>query len=342
VDGSQYFDTQLFTGTSPTSQSITNLEFQPDFVWFKNRTGANNHALYDSVRGRALSLLSNANNSQITSSAGNDLVSFDTNGFTVGTVQNHTSTNGSGASIVAWNWKAGTAFSNDAGTNGATIASVGSVNQDAGFSISTHEAQAGTYSFYHGLGVAPSMFVFKNMDAASNWIWWQNDIATPPTTKFLYLNLTNGAGASGSNWLQSVTPNVIELTAGQVHGTSGTYVAYAFADVEGYSKFGSYTGNGNPDGVFVYLGFRPKFVMVKRHDSVSSWWMLDGSRDTFNLATKLQRANEPLGEETSYASMDMLSNGFKLRVSASESNASNGKYIYMAFAENPFKNSLAR
>ena len=309
----------------------------PDLVWIKSRSATQSHTLFDNVRGVHNYLQSD--NTALETTDVNSLLQFNKNGFLLGA---SAAVNTSGRTYAGWGWKAGTAFSNDAGTNGATIASVGSVSQDAGFSISTHEAQAGTYSFYHGLGVAPSMFVFKNMDAGSNWVWWQNDIATPPTTKFLYLNLTNGAGASGSNWLQSVTPNVIELTAGQVHGTSGTYVAYAFADVEGYSKFGSYTGNGNPDGVFVYLGFRPKFVMVKRHDSVSSWWMLDGSRDTFNLATKLQRANEPLGEETSYASMDMLSNGFKLRVSASESNASNGKYIYMAFAENPFKNSLAR
>jgi hypothetical protein len=341
-------DVVLYTAaTSNGTYTEGNLSFRPDFSWIKNRDNAERHFLSDVVRGNTSItdkfLVSNSAATEGANGVSGTTFSVTDTGYEF--VEASINTGElffNGRTYVGWNWKAGTAFSNDAGTNGATIASVGSVNQDAGFSISTHEAQAGTYSFYHGLGVAPSMFVFKNMDAASNWIWWQNDIATPPTTKFLYLNLTNGAGASGSNWLQSVTPNVIELTAGQVHGTSGTYVAYAFADVEGYSKFGSYTGNGNPDGVFVYLGFRPKFVMVKRHDSVSSWWMLDGSRDTFNLATKLQRANEPLGEETSYASMDMLSNGFKLRVSASESNASNGKYIYMAFAENPFKNSLAR
>ena len=187
------------------------------------------------------------------------------------------------------------------------------------------------------------MFVFKNMDAASNWTWWQNDIASAPTNKIIYLNLTNAVGSSGSNWLQSVTSNVIQLTAGQVHGTSGTYLTYAFAEVPGYSAFGKYTGNGLADGPFVYTGFRPRYLMIKRTDVADAWAIKDTARDTYNVDDSVLKANESTAESTSiYWNIDILSNGFKLRNLGSTFNNNGGNYIYMAFAENPFKNVNAR
>lgn len=346
VDGSEYFNTVLYTGNSTPAHGITGVGFQPDFVWIKKRSPAESHMTFNSVSGQYKYL--QTDNTNLEDSAGSTLESFDADGFTV----NDSSTvNGSATTYVAWNWKAGTAFSNDAGTNGATIASVGSVNQDAGFSIITHEAQAGTYSFYHGLGVAPSVFVFKNKDAASNWVWWQNDLATPPTTKFLYLNLPNGEGASGSNWLQSVTPNVIELTAGQVHGTSGTYLTYAFAEVEGYSKIGKWQNNNSTDGTFVYLGFRPRFILLKNYDNAESWYIWDSARQTYNVPPPSNNwlspnlSNSEAANSATTAAIDGLSNGFKIRTTnpaTGEISFGTRNYIYMAFAENPFKNSLAR
>ena len=344
VNGSTAFNVDTYAGTGATNART--IGFQPDFVWIKSRTNAYWHKLFDSVRGANKPLVSNDTTKELTETTG--LMSFDSDGFTLGTSADSTVNNsGSGQTFVAWNWKAGTAFSNDAGTNGATIASVGSVNQDAGFSISTHEAQAGTYSFYHGLGVAPSMFVFKNMDATSNWVYWQNDIALPPTTKVIYFNSTSAVGASGSNWLQSVTPNVIELTAGQVHGTSGTYVAYAFAEVEGYSKLGKYVGNNSVDGPVVYLGFRPAFLIIRSTSGLRDWLLWDTARGTANGVGVIDGALQPNTPGTPYTGsgyegIDLLSNGFKWRNNFSPNYNTTETYIYMAFAENPFKNSLAR
>ena len=333
VDGSTAFDVVLYTGNG-TGQSITGLEFQPDFVWGKSRNNVRNHNVYDSVRGAGNMLLTNGSTQELT---GGELTGFNTDGFTLGS--NVYQLNASGDSMVAWNWKAnGTGVSNTDGSITSTV----SANSTAGFSIVSYTGTGSNATVGHGLGVAPKLIIAKDRTRGDR--QWPVYHASLGAVNLGFLNLTNAWASSPSTWNSTVpTSTVFSLGSDATSNQSGdAFIAYCFADVEGYSKFGSYTGNGNPDGVFVYLGFRPKFVMVKRHDSVSSWWMLDGSRDTFNLATKLQRANEPLGEETSYASMDMLSNGFKLRVSASESNASNGKYIYMAFAENPFKNSLAR
>ena len=335
-NGSDYFNTVLYTGTG-AARSIT-VGFQPDFVWAKMRSSAETHRLADSVRGAGKVLYSNLTNAEATEATG--ITSFNSDGFSLGAG----TPNASGQTYVAWNWLASnTTATNSAGTNGATIASTYSANTTSGFSISTHEAQAGTYSFYHGLGVAPSMFVFKNMDAASNWTWWQNDIASAPTNKIIYLNLTNAVGSSGSNWLQSVTSNVIQLTAGQVHGTSGTYLTYAFAEVPGYSAFGKYTGNGLADGPFVYTGFRPRYLMIKRTDVADAWAIKDTARDTYNVDDSVLKANESTAESTSiYWNIDILSNGFKLRNLGSTFNNNGGNYIYMAFAENPFKNVNAR
>ena len=341
-DGSDYFNTVLYTGANPNAaQSITGVGFQPDFLWIKSRVTGYGHALQDVLRGATGRLQSNTTGAESVSST--YVSSFDSDGFSLGVDYGQNAPN---EPYVAWSWKASnTTATNSAGTNGATIASTYSANTTSGFSISTHEAQAGTYSFYHGLGVAPSMFVFKNMDAASNWTLWQNDIASAPTNKIIYLNTTDAVGASGSNWLQSVTSNVIQLTAGQVHSTSGTYVTYAFAEVPGYSAFGSYTGNGSADGPFIYTGFRPAWVLFKRIDNSfgADWIILDTSRDTYNSMLNRLNPNGANAENATLANLvDYTSNGFKIRSTLTGMNVSGGTIIYMAFAENPFKNALAR
>jgi len=338
--GSDYFNTVLYTGDGTANRNIPT-GFPGGFTWIKNRNLANSHTLSDVVRGDGKTLFTNATNAEVDYGVnGIDLVA---DGFDVTHNASNNLFNVSGRTYAAWNWKAnGAGVSNTAGTNGATIASTYSANTTSGFSISTHEAQAGTYSFYHGLGVAPSMFVFKNMDAASNWVYWQSDLEAAPTKKALYLDTTSAVGSSGSNWLQSVTSNVIELTAGQRHGTSGTYITYAFAEVSGYSAFGSYTGNGLADGTFVYTGFRPAWILIKQTNSGSfNWNLIDTSRSPYNTADDLLAPNANNAEVVS-GFVDAVSNGFKCRNSSAYVNGSGSTYIYMAFAENPFKNANAR
>jgi hypothetical protein len=315
LKGNQYFDATTYTGQN-TSLSVTNSgSMQPDFVWIKKRNGATDHNLTDAVRGTNRNLVSNSTAAEDTVAR---LTSFNSNGFTLaGAFDN---TNISGSTYVGWQWK-----------EGAT----------QGFDIVTYTGNGTSQNISHSLGVAPRMMIVKKRSTTGNWPVYHASLgnATSP-----FLNLTNAANSQPNLW-NSTTPTSSVFTVGsdgETNASAATFVAYLFAEVAGFSKFGSYTGNGSADGPFVFCGFRPKFVMVKRTDSVGSWWMLDSSRDTFNLATKLQRANENLAEETSYASIDMLSNGFKLRVSSTESNASGGTYIFAAFSESPFKNSLAR
>ena len=336
--GDDYFNTVLYNGNG-TSQAVT-VDWKPDLVWLKSRNATHSNRLVDIIRGVGNELYSDQKYS--TGSDPNGVTAFNTTGFSVGSSAAY---NGSGLTFVSWNWLASnTTATNSAGANGATIASTYSANTTSGFSISTHESQSGTYSFYHGLGVAPSMFVFKNMDASSNWTYWQNDIEAPPTSKIIYLNATNAVGAAGADWLQSVTSNVIQLTSGRVHSTSGTYVTYAFAEVPGYSAFGSYTGNGSADGPFIYTGFRPTWIMFKRTNGINNWQIYDSTREPSNVVNDILFADKVDAEvlNSTNNDFDLLSNGFKLRNTSGSQNASGGTYIYMAFAENPFKNSNAR
>ena len=332
------FNTVLFTGTNAT-QSISNVGFSPDLIWFKNRSGANNHALYDSVRGRALSLISNATNSDITSSTGNDLASFDSNGFTVGPIQNHTSTNGSGQSIVAWNWKAnGSGVSNTDGSITSTV----SANTSSGFSVVTYTGTGSAATIGHGLGIAPSMLIVKRRSDASTWAVYHASLGAG---KKLELNGTSGAITNAQFFTSTPTSSVFSLgTEYDVNGSGGTFVSYCFAPIEGYSAFGSYTGNGSADGPFVYTGFRPAFVVVKTiNGHADSWFTYDSARDSYNPETKRIKLDTSGSESTDgLVSFDFVSNGFKLRSSNQGWNENGTTYIYAAFAENPFKNSLAR
>jgi len=343
VDGSQYMNTLTWTGDGTSSRSITGLGFQPDLVWWKNRTTARWHQLFDSVRGADKALSSNA--ADVEDAAGGyggegSVTSFDSDGFTLqGGVGNNESSSG----IVGWSWR-GSDSSAVSNTNGTIGTSQVSANPTAGFSIVTYtgDGSNANRTVGHGLGVAPEMVIVKTRsEAGRHWIIWHKDL-----TNYDYGLLFNtGAAAANRFGPDAPTSSVFGVYGGQNNRGTETFVAYCFAGVEGYSKFGSYTGNGSTDGPFVYTGFRPAFVLGR--DATASgqeWYMYDTSRNTYNVANS-KLSPDLSNAETNLISpegVDFLSNGFKLRVNDQRENQSGSTFIYMAFAENPMKHSLAR
>ena len=327
-----YFNPVLYTGNGST-QSITGVGFQPDWVWIKERSSTSSHSIFDQVRGPQKYLASNTTSAEGTSSS--QLTAFDADGFTTGASGG---TNQSGQTYAAWNWKAG--GSAVANTDG-TIASQVSANPKAGFSVVTIGGlPASTLStFGHGLGVKPDMVILKSRNNATNWEVYHSSL-TPDGEKKLYLNDTTAEIDSGFMGDTPPTSSVVSFNPG---GSASNHVAYCFHSVEGFSKFGSYTGNGSTDGPFVYTGFRPAFVMWKNASDVQSWHIYDAKRSEYNLANKVLYANLSNAEGTSSSNVvDLLSNGFKLRGNNIGSNASGDTYIFMAFAEMPYKYANAR
>jgi hypothetical protein len=338
TQANDYFDVTLYTGTDAT-QSITNSgSMQPDFVWVKARNGAYNHYLYDVIRGSTNALRSSTNG--VESQAGDSTLVLQSTGFQV--TGTGLGLNSNGTTIVGWQWKGGgTGVTNTAGTITSTV----SANTTSGFSIVTATLGAagvqGTVG--HGLGVAPSMILFKTRSGATyNWSVFHTSIATD-TTKYLRLNDTSATLTYSTVWGAALpTSTVFGVTGDGCGSPSNPFVAYCFAPVAGYSAFGSYTGNGSTDGPFVYLGFRPEFVMIKNATTAgTSWEMFDNARETSNLMDLELLANSSNAEGT-YTYGDFVSNGFKLRSTNNGVNQSTATLIYMAFAENPFKYSLAR
>ena len=343
-NGANYMAATTYTGTGATltiSNSTNNpagITFQPDFVWVKGRSGATDHALYDSVRGATKDLVSNSTAAETTQATG--LTAFGSTGFTVGALAKM---NTNAATYVGWQWQAGgTAVSNTAGT----ITSSVSANPTAGFSVVTYTGTGVLGTVGHGLGAVPAMIILKSRSNASNWYAYHKSIGN---TGALGLNLTSATITSSLFWNNtSPTSSVFTINAGssEINGSGLTYVAYCFAEVAGYSKFGSYTGNGSTDGPFVYLGFRPRFIMIKRTDSAgNNWVILDTSRDTYNAAGLYLYPNLSAAEDDYRAStgpVDILSNGFKQRSTLSNVNASGATYIFAAFSEVGFKYALGR
>ena len=330
----KYFDATTYTGTG-ANQSITNSgSMQPDLVWAKNRSTTDFHILQDSIRGTGKELFSNATNAEETYS--NSLTSFNANGFTLG---DRTPINRSSSPYIAWQWRASnaTAVTN---TNG-TITSTVSANTSAGFSIVTYTGTGSNATVGHGLGVAPSMIIVKRRDAGGS--GWSVYFTTLPAGYVLSLQSTAAqANSSGRFTTTLPTSSVFSIgTDSDLNASAGTYVAYCFAPVSGNSAFGSYTGNGSSDGTFVHLGFRPKFVMIKSSTVGENWNIEDSSRSAYNQTAQVLYANNSRAEEPYYP-IDMLSNGFKVRSSESGTNESGATYIYMAFAESPFKYANAR
>ena len=340
ANGAQYMAATTYTGTGATqtindgTNTAIGTTFQPDFVWLKSRSAATDHALYDVVRGTTLDLASNTAAAETTQSTG--LTAFGSTGFTIGALAK---INTNAATYVAWQWKAGgTALSNTAGS----ITSSVSANPTAGFSVVTFTAPAsGNFTVGHGLNASPAMMILKDRSAVVSWVVWHKSLSNPAQS-YLSISNTNGAGANTTVWGNTApTSTVMTLGVGGAMNASDATVAYCFSEVAGYSAFGSYTGNGSSDGVFIYTGFRPRFFMWKRTDTTGNWDIMDTSRDTYNL-TGNQLFPNLSNAELAGGVGDMLSNGFKFRDGSSGNNASGGTYIYAAFAENPFALARAR
>jgi hypothetical protein len=327
----KYFNTVLYTGNG-AAQSITGVGFQPDFVWVKRRDAIENHNLFDSVRGIEKRLFSNLTNAENTSSG--TLTSFDSDGWST---TGFSDLNANSGTFVNWNWNAGgSTVTNTSGTISAQV----KANPTSGFSIVTYTGTGANATVGHGLGVAPSMVIVKKRSAIENWVVYHTSVGA---TKYLALNLTNAEATSATRWNDTApTSTVFSIgTSGNVNDNTGTYVAYCFAPVAGYSAFGKYTGNGSADGPFVYTGFRPRFVLMKYTNTTSYWIIFDTVRSTYNLVTAGLRPNDSAIENTNLFFIDSLSNGFKVRDSGGL-NGSGDTTIYAAFAENPFKYALAR
>jgi hypothetical protein len=329
--GNAYFDAKLWTGNG-TSQTITGLSFQPDFAWIKARSTTYQHSVYDSVRTTSAGRLATDQTLAETSNGAND-PSFTSDGITVRAVLND---NGSGQTFVGWMWDAGTTTVTN--TSGSISAQV-RANPTAGFSVVTYTGTGANATVGHGLGVAPSMIITKSRTSTiQNWYVYHTSIGA---TKGIYLNTTDATTTSANFWNNTApTSSVFSVGIGV---SATTYVAYCFAPVAGYSAFGSYTGNGSANGPFVFLGFRPRFLLVKSSSNIERWLIWDTSRDTYNQVGLDLVPSSSATEGGATPALDILSNGFKLRsVSSSAYNASGFTYIYAAFAENPFKHSLAR
>jgi len=327
--GETYFNTVLYTGNGST-QSITGVGFQPDYSWIKKRSATGNHMNQDAVRGSTKHLHANTNDIEVTDATG--VTSFDADGFAVGSNGN---VNDNSATFAAWNWLAnGTGSSNTAGSINSTV----SVNTTAGFSIVSYTGtgSAGA-TIGHGLGVAPNVIITKARTNSGR--YWGVYHSSLGNTGVMALNSNQAFDTSTTYW-NDTTPSSTLFTVGTNGDTnsSGTMIAYCFAQKQGYSKFGSYTGNANNDGAFVYCGFRPAFVMIKS-TALNSWEILDNKRNPSNVAG-ISIFPDGSGAEYDYTNrIDILSNGFKARTTSDGVNGSGINYIYMAFAEFPFTSS---
>jgi hypothetical protein len=341
LQGNKYMDATTYSGNS-SSQSIVNAgAFKPDMIWFKNRNNTENHAVFDTLRPLTTALRTNSTIAEYTNTDTDDFVSYNNNGFSLN--GNGGTLNFSTYTYVAWQWQAGQG-STSTNTSGSITSTV-SVNATAGFSIATFAfPSSGTSSTIgHGLGVAPKMVIIKSRSSGTaSWVVYHASITN---ANYLLLNSGNALNTSVAVW-NNTSPDNSVVTLGSTfvtanYGANG--VMYAWAEIAGFSKFGSYTGNGSADGPFVYTGFRPKFIMVKKTDSSSDWWIWDTSRNTYNQMQSILYGNISNAEVTNAVfNFDALSNGFKNRSTDVTVNGNGGTYIYMAFAENPFKNALAR
>jgi hypothetical protein len=335
VKGNTVMDATTYTGNAST-QTITNAAgFKPDFVWTKSRANAYQHNLYNSISG--INKFLQSNNTGAETTLVGSLTSFNSNGYTLGTQDNSNFTNGSAA--VGWQWQAGQG-STSSNTSG-TVTSTVSVNATAGFSVVTWAAQSTARTVGHSLGVAPSMIIMKDRSGAIQWFVYHASIGAG---KYLTLNTTAALVTNATVFSTAPTSSVFDPGTGFTTGNGyGNQVAYCWAEIAGFSKFGIYTGNGSADGPFVYTGFRPKFIMFKNASAVGQWLIKDTSRNPSNIADANLYPNLANAEDVvATAYIDILSNGFKLRGTYADINGSTNGIVYAAFAENPFKNALAR
>jgi len=330
---SDYFNTVLYTGNASTN-AVTGVGFQPDWLWVKSRSRTDNHRLMDSLRG-TYSIMSNNTDFQRDVS-GDGFTSLDSDGFTLNGSGGGGEFNASSATYVSWNWKAN--GSGSANTDG-TISSTVSANTTAGFSIAQWTGTGSNATIGHGLGATPKCFIMKKTSGTSAWSVYHETVGN---TKFMTLNATSDPTVSSTVFNNtSPTSSVFSVGVADNGNASGaTYIGYFFAEKKGFSKFGSYTGNGSTDGTFVYLGFRPAWILVKRTDTSGwNWNIWDSKRLGYNGGSPTLFADLSNSEDTEYNRMDQLSNGFKCRINNGQLNASGGTYIYMAFAEHPLVSS---
>jgi len=334
ADPGEHFKCVLYTGDGNSSRSITGVGFKPDLIWLKSR-GSGNHGLYDSVRGPHKRLQSD-------STAAEGTVVFpgaSSDGFNFGS---ETYYNGSSTNYVAWCWKAGGAAV--ANTDGSINSSV-SANQTAGFSIVSYTGTGSAGTVGHGLGKRPKVVIVKRRDAATNWPIFFDGISNN-TNDLIQLNISNATATAG-NFFNSgdTTTTTFPLGTGdgQTNQSGSGHIAYCWAEIEGYSKFGSYTGNANADGTFIYCGFKPAFVITKRTDGTSSWLIHDSSRDSVNPVMGALYTNSSDAEGRGSVRVDFVSNGFKHRnADGGAANNYANNYIFMAFAESPFQTANAK
>ena len=338
-----YFNTIVYEGNEDNSgiQAQTGVGFQPDLVWVKNMEGAYGHIWVDSVRGVGQTLTSRSTAAE-EDEAGTVEV-FGSDGFTVGQASQAggPAVNQDEKDHVAWCWKCETAFSNDASaTSVGSIDSVGKVNTDAGFSIITYTGTGSAGTIAHGLGVTPAWIVVKRRSATEHWQVYHAANTAAPATDYLQLSTDEATVDAATRWNDTnPTSTVFSVnTHASVNADGSTYVAYCWAEKQGYSKFGGYTGNGNADGAFIYTGFKPAWIMIKQSDGANGWNIYDNKRNTFNVMDKFILANTTAAE-ASYSVIDFLSNGIKLRNTASSFNTSAKAYVYFAFAESPLVTS---
>ena len=329
---SDFFKPKLYTGNGGT-QTISGVGFQPDLVWGKGRTSTEYHQLYDAVRSATKVIFSTTGDAEETKSAG--LTAFNSDGFVLGSDDG---LNKNTISQVAWNWKANGQGSSN--TDGSTNTTYTSANTTAGFSISSYVGSNSNATIGHGLGVAPKMFIIKNLSGTRDWSIYHESLGN---AKVINLNNTNAAGATGQFASTSPTSTVFTVAGdyGNVNQSGVNYIAYCFSEKQGYSKFGSYLGNGNVDGTFVYCGFKPAFILQKNTARAGSGWgMFDTTRTPTNVSKGMLIASSGAVEDTSDASrVDFLSNGFKWRTTDNWFNDNGASTIFMAFAENPFTTS---
>ena len=345
----RHFECVTFTGNGSTGQSITSLEFQPDYIWFKNRSAGNNHAGVNSVLGRSKGLYMDSNSGDFNSSAGRDLVSFDPSGFTVGEPEQASSTNNNGSNIVAWCWKAGGssntfnidgkgyASASAAGLDDGSINPTGaSVNTESGFSILTYTGTGSAATIGHGLGKAPKL-IWVKLRGSQDW-FVNNGMIFNDYGKYYKLNSSGSSNASDTNVFPNTAPTSTVFSVGTdnaVNGNGDNYVAYIWSEIPGFSQFGYWTGNGSSDGTYVHTGFTPR-MMIYRKASDENWHMLDTQRDPLNpnslgIDPNLSNAES----DDSNIQIDFLGSGFKMRASHGTSNADGTNYFYYVWAGQP-------
>ena len=341
-DPSKYFTTLLYTGNATDDRNLTNSanagDFKPDWLWLKERSSTSSHMIHDSNRGTSQAVFSDTDGAQDEDT--NRVQAFQTNGFQVGTAS---TVNQNTITMVAWQWKCngGTKADNDDGSVTVNL----QVNQEAGFSIGTYTGTGSELTVGHGLGVTPKMHITKKLNAADAWNVYHESLGNTHG-----LRLNNGDAKEDFGFYGDTSPTSSVFTVGGVtnndrlNTNGGSYVFYSFAEVKGYSKYGTYTGNGNTNGAFVYTGFKPAWVMIKRASGSENWVIWDNQRDPFNNFYHVLLANATSAEDVTNAGSggryvgDFLSNGFKLRNTHDTSNSSS-TYVYMAFAEHPFVSS---